>query len=350
MKNRKSNALSRRKFIGASLTLAAGITASTQSAFGAPGILRNFGKSNSLIKGVQIGAITYSFRSMEDQSAEATLKYIIDSGLSAVELMGGPAEGFAGKPANPIDHQVMSKLRKKARNGTELSADEKKEMEDMKAQMESYNKEVVKWRSSASMDKFAQLKKMYADAGVTIYGFKPSTFGPSNTDAEIDYGIRAAKALGASHVTREFTSDMAHTKRLSNIASKHKIYVAYHGHEQQTPTLWDAALKQSKYNAMNLDVGHYVAAGNPSPIDLINEKHKRISSIHIKDRQTPANGKANLPWGEGDTPIVEILQLMRDKKYKFPASVELEYKIPNGSDAVKEVAKCVGYCRKALEG
>ena len=276
MKNRRSDALSRRKFIGSSLALAAGISVGTQSAFGAPWILKNFGKPNSLINGVQIGAITYSFRSLEDQSAEATLKYIVDSGLSAVELMGGPAEGFAGKPANPIDHRAMSELRKKARSGVELSADEKKEMEDTKAQMEAYNKEVVKWRSSASMDKFAQLKKMYADAGVTIYGFKPSTFGPRNTDAEIDYGIRAAKALGASHVTREFTSDMEHTKRLSDIASKHKIYVAYHGHEQQTPTLWDAALKQSKYNAMNLDVGHYVAAGNPSPIDLINEKHKKL--------------------------------------------------------------------------
>ena len=53
-------------------------------------------KPNSLINGVQIGAITYSFRSMPDQSGEATLKYVVDSGLSAIELMDGPAETFAG--------------------------------------------------------------------------------------------------------------------------------------------------------------------------------------------------------------------------------------------------------------
>ena len=55
-------------------------------------------KPNSLINGVQIGTITYSYRSMPDQSAEATLKYILDSGISAIELMGGPVESFAGAP------------------------------------------------------------------------------------------------------------------------------------------------------------------------------------------------------------------------------------------------------------
>src|SRR5258705_9020139 len=57
-------------------------------------------KPNSLINGVQIGTITYSFRAMPDQSAEATLKYILESGISAVELMGGPAESFAGAPTS----------------------------------------------------------------------------------------------------------------------------------------------------------------------------------------------------------------------------------------------------------
>ena len=81
---------------------------------------------------------------------------------------------------------------------------------------------------------------------------------------------------------------------------------------------------------------------------MINAKHDRIASMHIKDRQKPDNGKGNLPWGEGDTPLVEILQLMRDKKYKFPATAELEYRIPEGSDSVKELQKCLEYCRKAL--
>jgi hypothetical protein len=39
---------------------------------------------------------------------------------------------------------------------------------------------------------------------------------------------------------------------------------------------------------------------------------------------------------------------MRKNRYKFPASVELEYQVPEGSDPVKEVRKCVDYCRAAL--
>jgi sugar phosphate isomerase/epimerase len=137
---------------------------------------------------------------------------------------------------------------------------------------------------------------------------------------------------------------------LGQLAQKNKVYVAYHGHEQQTPTFWDTALQQSKYNALNIDIGHYVAAGNDKPLDILRSKHDRIRSMHVKDRQTPAHGKKNLPWGTGDTPITQVLQLMRDQKYKFPATVELEYEVPAGSNAIQEVKKCLDYCRKALEG
>ena len=350
MKNIKKTIFSRRYFIGTTASFVTGVAANTPSVFGAPGILKYYNKPNSLIKGVQIGAITYSFRSMPDQSAEATLKYILDCGISAIELMGDPAESFAGKPENPVDRRTFFQMMRKRRNGEELTEEQKKEMEDMRAQMEAYNKEVGTWRASVSMDKFTQLKKIFMDAGVGVYGFKPNAFGLNNTDAELDYGFRAAKALGASHVTLEHPGNDVHTQKLGKFAAKHKIYVAYHGHEQQTPTLWDNALEQSKFNALNLDLGHYVAAGNPDPLELIKSKHERIFSMHLKDRQKPENGKANLSWGEGDTPINEVLQLMRAQKYKFPATVELEYEIPEGSDAVKEVAKCLDYCRKALEG
>jgi L-ribulose-5-phosphate 3-epimerase UlaE len=70
--------------------------------------------------------------------------------------------------------------------------------------------------------------------------------------------------------------------------------------------------------------------------------------MHLKDRMKASNGAANLPWGQGETPIKEILMLMRQEKYKFPASIELEYQIPEGSDAVVETSKCVQFCKNAL--
>jgi len=346
--SKETSSLTRRKFLMRSGALSAGLVAASNNIIGAPSILKWYGNQDSMIKGVQIGVITYSFRSMEDQSAEATLQYVKDCGISAIELMGDPAESFAGMPQSDIDRRAYFGLMRKSRSDDGLTEDEQKEFDEMSAEIEAFNKEVVEWRTKVSMDKFAEFKKMYSDAGVSIYAFKPNAFSVRNTDAEIDYGFRAAKALGANQVTLELPGDDAHTKKLGEFGAKHGIYIAYHGHEQQTPTWWDTALGQSEYNAMNLDLGHYVAADNPNPLDLIKEKHSRIKSMHIKDRQTPKNGKGNLPWGEGDTPIIKALNLMSKKQYTFPATIELEYRVPEGSDPVKEVIKCLDFCRQGM--
>ncbi|MEO5600452.1 MAG: sugar phosphate isomerase/epimerase [Cyclobacteriaceae bacterium] len=330
--NKKVTALSRRQFIGRTAAAMTGMAfAYNTTSFGAPAIIKNLGKPNSKFNGVQIGAITYSFRSLPG-NAEQILKYCIDCNISAIELMGTTAEAFAGAPNMNTEPAMPGAQRQ------QLSQEE----QTAKA------KQIADWRSTVSMDKFIQLKKMYKDAGVSIYAWKPSALSEKNSDAEIDYALRVAKVLGASHVTVEIPNDAAHSKRLGMIADKHKIAVAYHGHLQQTITSWDEALSQAKYNGLNCDVGHYVAAGF-DPIPLLESKHEHIYSMHLKDRKSKANGGDNMPWGQGDTPITEILQLMRKNKYKFPATVEMEYAVPQGSDAIKEVAKCVEFCRVALE-
>ena len=329
--NKKIIALSRRQFIGRTAAAVTGFAMASKTVLGAPAIIRNLGKPNSKFNGVQIGAITYSFRSLPG-NAEQILKYCVDCNISAIELMGPTGEAFAGAPHTNTEPMASGGGR------PQLSDDERA----------ARSKAIAGWRSSVSMDKFEQLKKMYKDAGVSIYAWKPGALSENNSDAEIEYALRSAKALGASHVTVEIPKDAAHSKRLGLLANKHKIAVAYHGHLQQTITSWDEAISQAKYNGMNCDVGHYVAAGF-DPIPLLESKNEHIYSMHLKDRKSKANGGANMPWGQGDTPIVQILQLMRKNKYKFPATVELEYDIPEGSDALKETAKCVEYCRKALE-
>ncbi len=346
MKNKSNESVSRRRFIGTSVSLIAG-AAIVPSVFGAPNIIRNYNRHRSIINGVRLGVITYSFRSLPDQSAEATLQYIVDSGMTETELMGDPAESYAGKPESPVDRRAFFGLMRAQRDG-EITDDQKKELAAMREQLEAYNKEVAEWRSGVSMDKFKEVRKMFKDKGVSVYAFKPNAFGANNTDAEVDYGLRAASALGATHVTLEHPGNDEQTARLGKLAKKHKIMVAYHGHEQQTPDMWDTALEQSSFNAMNMDLGHYIAAGNTDALELIKSKHDRIASMHIKDRQNPAHGKDNLPWGQGDTPIAEALNLMKDNKFKFPATVELEYQIPEGSDPVAEVKKCRAFCESAL--
>ena len=359
-------------------------------------------KPNSLIDGVQIGTITYSYRSLSDQSAEATLKYIVDSGISAVELMGGPAESYAGIPASgrgggpgggraagggrgpggrgpggeppPIPEGAKMGSWKGttcvipeagARGGRAAGAAGaapadaargggrgrgEQTPEQLAAQQEQAAK-VKAWRTSVSMDPFKNLRKMYNDAGVTIYAFKQ--LSPNMSDEEFEYVFNVAEALGCTHTTLELPSGdnaAATLKRIGDFATKKKIYAAYHTHTQGSMTAFDQAFALSKGNMANVDFGHWVAAGNVggTPMQFLEKHHDRISSFHLKDRTTPEHCALNLAWGTGETPIKDILQLVKKNKWKIPVSIELEYNIPEGSDAVKEVRKCVEYCRTAL--
>ncbi|MDQ3278686.1 MAG: sugar phosphate isomerase/epimerase [Bacteroidota bacterium] len=338
----------RREFLGTTAVLLSGMVVSSNHLFGAPAFIRDLKKKRSLINGVQIGVITYSFRDMQDQSAEATLKYVLDAGVNAIELMGGPAESFAGAPKNLVDMRTVFPLMRKRNNKQQLTEEEQTILTAADKEIQAYREVLAKWRLSVPMEKFEKLRKMYNEAGVQIYAFKPDTFGLKSTEGEIDYGLRAAKILGANHVTLEHPGNDAHTLKLGQMAQKHGLRIGYHGHEQQTPTFWDAALSQSPANALNLDLGHYIAAGNTDVFTLLQQKHNRIASMHIKDRQTPEQGKKNVVWGQGNTPIKEVLRLMRDRKYAFPATIEMEYQVPPGSTSVAEVKKCLEFCRTVL--
>jgi len=338
----------RREFLIKSALGATGLALAPTWLKGAPAIIKSLNKPDSNFNGVQIGCITYSFRSMQDQSLEANIQYIKDSGISAVEMMGEPVEYFAGMPVPGFNRMRAFQLGAKQRRGEELTESENAELTDIRQQLEAYGKVVAEWRSKTDLKKFETAAKMFKDAGIEVYAFKPNAFGANHSDAEVAYGMKAAKILGASHVTLEHPSDDAQTLRLGKLGEVNKMKVGYHGHEQQTFTFWDTALSQSNSNGLNFDTGHYIAAGHTDMMELIQKQHSKIWSMHIKDRQTPANGKGNLPWGTGDTPLGDVLRMMRDKKYKFPATIELEYQVPEGSDAVKEVQKCLEFCRKAL--
>ena len=335
------NEISRRGFMSIIPITTIGLMLCKDSLFAKNSSVLAFSKPNSKFGGVQIGAITYSFRSMP-HDIDQLLKFCVDSNISAIEMMGDPAETFAGKPVSPIKMPVIPP--KGGQPQRQPLTDEQK------AQMVEYSKKVAEWRATASMDKFKEIRKKFNDAGVSIYAFKPNALGLNNSDVEVEYAMKAAKALGANSVTIEIPTDPAQSKRLGDLGEKHKIYVGYHAHLQATDTLWDVALEQSPYNSMNLDCGHYIAVGGKNTKEslfaLIEAKHDRITSMHIKDRT--ADGKQNLAWGQGNTPIKEILLLMKNKKYKFPISIELEYDIPEGSDAVKEVTKCVEYAKNIL--
>jgi sugar phosphate isomerase/epimerase len=273
-------------------------------------------KPNSKVNGVQIGLnVPYSFggRNME---ADLLLKNCVDMGVSAVELRTQPVETFMGAAAALVDG-----------SGKDPAAAEA----------------LTKWRLAAPMDKAKEFRKKYNDAGVLIEIMKvDGIFGYS--DAALDYVFMLAKTLGARAISTEIAEDGP--KRLGQFADKHKLMVGYHGHEATGPEDWEKLFAYASHNGANLDIGHFIAGNHGSPVPFLTKYHDRITHIHVKDRK--ANKGANVPFGEGETPIVEVLHLIRDNKWNIQATIEFEYPVPAGSDRMTEIKKSVDFCRKAL--
>ncbi len=295
-------------------------------------------KPNSKFNGVQIGAITYSFRALPS-TAQDLLKYCVELGINSIELMGEAAEAYAGAPSSgrgrgpggpgggrggraPLTPQQQEAIRQ--------AAEERKN-----------------WRLSVSLDKYRTLRSMYNEAGVNI-GIVKLPLAANLSDDEFEYVFTVAKTLGANHITMELPADGELSKRIGLFADKHKVYIGYHNHTQVNERSWDTALEQSKYNTINLDVGHFTEAINASPLPFIQARHDRITSFHLKDKKYGSHGGGNTPWGQGETPLREVLRLMAKEKYKWPANIELEYDIPEGSSVMAEMAKCVKFCKDAV--
>jgi sugar phosphate isomerase/epimerase len=308
------NPSTRREFLGRAVALAA-CAAVEPGIFGAES--RPQSKPNSIINGVRIGVITYSYRGGRINTAEETLQALLEDGLSEVELMDGPIRSFA---------DIRGDGRRRSSGGPAAS-----------------EAPATDGQRDAQLAKCRDLRKMYNAAGVNIHLHK-LPFGQS--DEEIDFNFQVAKALGCIGITTERSDELA--KRLAPFADKHKIWVAFHNHTNNFPKMdaTDPLLSYGQYLGFNLDVGHYFAGTKGlSPIPVLENYHDRIVSLHMKDRT--ADGK-NLPWGQGQTPLKEILQLMRKEKWTFPADIEVEYQIPANSSTVAEVAKCLQFCKEAL--
>jgi sugar phosphate isomerase/epimerase len=320
--NKQVKLLSRRQFIG--------ITAGTAVAFSVLPSLsasepdkkeKKAKKPDSKFGGVQIGAITYSWRSMPG-TAEDTLKYCIETGISSIELMSNVPELYAGAP------QLSKRPAFDAPDA---------EKEAFRKEMTAMTEKMKVWRSTVPMDKFVELRKMYNKAGVNIHIVK---FSPENwSDEEIDYAFRAAKAMGAKGVSTEIGEKSA--QKLGPIAEKHGMFNIIHNHGQpgQPGFTFDKFLEFSPANMLNFDAGHYFGATGNHPNELIKRLHSRIFSIHMKDKTGPKSTPkdTNMEWGKGETPIKDILLLLKTEKWPINVDIELEYQVPAGSDSVAEV-------------
>lgn len=264
-------------------------------------------RPNSRIRGVQIGIQSFSFR---DRPLDACLDAIVECGISSCELWQGHME--------PRFRGATSDVREQQRN----------------------------WRLTAPLGQFRNVGEKFRKAGVEIYAYFYN-IRPDHTEEEIDRGFLMARALGAKAVVT--STKVSLTARIDHFASRHRMPVGLHNHadlqpdEVTRPEDFQQAIRgRSRFMAMTLDIGHFRAAGY-DPVGFLKKHHARIVSLHIKDRRKDQG--ENVPFGEGDTPIREVLHVLKRERYAIPATIEYEYE---GKDPVEEVNRSFAYCKEAI--
>jgi len=326
----KKKSISRRTFLGtaAAATAFAIIPASYSCSSGT-----GKKKPNSKVGGVQLGCTTYSYRNMPHK-VDDVIGYLLLGGINSVELRLVAEEdlGIPSMPQRPRGVQMTDQ-----------------EEADFAKALEAAREAQRQWRLSLPMSRYEDMRIKFNNAGIDVHITK---FAPSSwSDEEIDYAYIAAKTLGSIGITDEYSESAI--QRLGKFAEKHKSLAMYHTHGQPAEPgfSFDPIFQYSPANMLNLDAGHYFGATGLHPNDVIIKYHDKMRSIHIKDKTGPKSTPAgtNMPFGQGETPIADVLLLLKKEKWPINVDVELEYPIPDGSDAARETAKCIEYMRNILE-
>lgn len=271
-------------------------------------------QSRSVVAGVRIGAQTYVFRGMPLDQVPAAYK---TTGLSFAELWSGHVEtraaiGASSDDLSPVDRRELLRT----------------------------------WRTKGPLSAFEAIRAKFAEAGVTLTSYDVP-YRDDWSDDEVKRSFEMARALGVSVITSSAGTSVV--PRIARLLEGSGIKVSFHNHsairsgEFATPEDFATAMKASPNIGVTLDIGHFTAA-NFDAVKFLDEHHDRIHALHIKDRKRDQG--AGVPFGQGDAPIVAVLQRLRDKKWDIPAHIEFDYR---PADVVAEVTACYEYCRKALE-
>ncbi|MDR2389295.1 MAG: sugar phosphate isomerase/epimerase [Tannerellaceae bacterium] len=397
MNDQTNNSQSRRQFLGRSAAVLAA-TSVIPFHFGCSGntpaetVVADSSKPNSKFGGVQIGTITYSWRTM-DGGLQNIIRYCKEANIGSIELMSTDLETYLGAPENPMQAMFArgasrdpanapgppsprppdaanapgpppSPRPPDAPNAPNAAANPNNSQyipagsgyvrvprqltPEQQAARDKYNEDLKNWRIQLSLSKVEEARKLLEDNGIHVHIVK---FSPAQwSDEEIDYAFKVAKAMGAKAVTEEISLDAA--RKLAPFAEKHDMYVAFHNHMQYAEEGFSVnpILEVSPAVMLNFDAGHFYGSTGIHPNEILKKYHDRIYSIHIKDKTGPTapEPNANQVWGQGETPLEELLLLIKQEKWPIYCDIELEYPVKSWSNPVKEVGICVNYARQIL--
>jgi sugar phosphate isomerase/epimerase len=309
--------LTRREFAGATAGAIAAALSGTRVRAG-----------ETRIGGVSIGAISYCFRSIPRPVAGDYMDTLIEAfqqtGIALCELESARVET---EPPIPGGGRVPAAI------------------------MPEYTKrreELRQWRLNTPLARFEEIRGKFTRAGIDLFGYVV-TFSDDFTDAEIERSFQFARALGVGVIgTNQTRVPMG--SRLLPFVEKNKVALGWHNHANVTDATevgsvesYERLFAMSPLFKANLDIGHFVA-GNNDPITFIRKHHGRISHLHLKDRRR--NNGPNQPWGQGDTPVGEVLRLLKSEKYPIVAVIEYEHM--GQASAIDEVRTCKRFIEQAL--
>jgi sugar phosphate isomerase/epimerase len=288
------------------------------------------GRPGSRVDGVQIGAISYSFRAIPNLTLDTLIAAMTDIGLTEVELMSTHAEAGAGAGlADPSANEP---------GGTAPTA---------APGLGGGDDALSRWRRTVSMDAFGAVRRRFTGAGIDLR-LLCFNMNEQMTDEELDYVFQIARAMEVRGITT--SAKMSVARRIAAFANRHQMPVAFHNQgtvggpdDIATPESYLECLALSPFHRVNLDIGNFTAAGFDATA-FLTEHHDRVLNLHLKDRRGPAGKGQNVPWGQGDTPIGPVLQLLKTRQWDIPANIEFEYE----GDTISEMKNCLRFCREAL--
>jgi sugar phosphate isomerase/epimerase len=271
------------------------------------------------IAGVKIGCSTYTF---SPAHLDQAIQGIAEAGFTASELHPSQIEpGFVMQPAFPTSAPKF--------NGP--------------SERDFARSSLRQWRLGVPMAHFEAAGQRFRAAGITLVAYNANC-GDDITDAEIDRLFEMTRALGTDLITA--VGPVRVLRRFDPFARSHKLRVAFHN-EEEIPNV--AAFEQavegmSDHVGFNLDIGHFTSTGGDS-MAMLKKHGGRIWDIHLKDQKK--NLGPVVAFGQGDSPIVEVLRWVRDTRFAAPINIEQE---APGWDREAIAKQALDFCRKALLG
>jgi sugar phosphate isomerase/epimerase len=208
--------------------------------------------------------------------------------------------------------------------------------------------------TKAGEAEFKAVRGQLDRAGIAVNAYC-ANFPTDATDDHLERAFRGARLLGARVMTSSFEKPLL--ARVDERCRRHRMRLGIHNHwlgdtwfqgdralNFEGPADFLDALKgRSEYLGINLDIGHFSAAGH-DPAAFFREHHGRIFSLHVKDRGADAQ-HSYTRFGQGATPIAEVLKRARAVRFPYAANIEWEL---DEQDPTAGVRDSLDYMKRVL--